>query len=189
MTKKILEIDREILVFLNNLGSELWDPIWLLITDKLTFIPIFLLIIYRFFKDFGVKQTLKILLSISILILFTDQFTNFVKLTSERFRPCSEPELFGLLRDIDIGCGKYGFFSAHAANSAAVTSFILLNFKSYRKSLISIVLFFWVILFSYSRIYLGKHFPLDVFFGLIFGISAGYFFYRLILNFRIFVIK
>ena len=189
MTKKILEIDREILVFLNNLGSELWDPIWLLITDKLTFIPIFLLIIYRFFKDFGVKQTLKILLSISILILFTDQFTNFVKLTSERFRPCSEPELLGLLRDIDIGCGKYGFFSAHAANSAAVTSFILLNFKSYRKSLISIVLFFWVILFSYSRIYLGKHYPLDVFFGLIFGISAGYFFYRLILNFRIFVIK
>ena len=185
MIKRILEIDREILVFLNNLGSELWDPLWLLITDKLTFIPIFILLIYCFFKDFGVKQTLKILLSISILILFTDQFTNFIKVTSERFRPCSEPELFGLLRDIDIGCGKYGFFSAHAANSAAVTSFILLNFKSYRKSLISIVLFFWVILFSYSRIYLGKHYPLDVFFGLIFGISAGYFFYRLIVNFRI----
>jgi undecaprenyl-diphosphatase len=155
MIKRILEIDRELLVFLNNLGSELWDPIWLLITDKLTFIPIFIFIIYRFFKDFGVKQALKILLCISILILFTDQFTNFIKASFERFRPCSEPELFGLLRDIDIGCGKYGFFSAHAANSAAVTSFILLNFKSYRKSLISMVLFFWVILFSYSRIYLG----------------------------------
>jgi undecaprenyl-diphosphatase len=189
MIKRILEIDRELLVFLNNLGSELWDPIWLLITDKLTFIPIFLFIIYRFFKDFGVKQALKILLCISILILFTDQFTNFIKASFERFRPCSEPELFGLLRDIDIGCGKYGFFSAHAANSAAVTSFILLNFKSYRKSLISMVLFFWVILFSYSRIYLGKHYPLDILFGLIFGISAGYFFYRLILNFKIFVTK
>lgn len=189
MIKRILEIDRELLVFLNNLGSELWDPIWLLITDKLTFIPIFLFIIYRFFKDFGVKQALKILLSISILILFTDQFTNFIKASFERFRPCSEPQLFGLLRDIDIGCGKYGFFSAHAANSAAVTSFILLNFKSYRKSLISMILFFWVILFSYSRIYLGKHYPSDILFGLIFGISAGYFFYRLILNFKIFVTK
>jgi|TARA_B100001093_G_scaffold97164_1_gene89171 undecaprenyl-diphosphatase len=189
MIKRILEIDRELLVFLNNLGSELWDPIWLLITDKLTFIPIFLIIIYRFFKDFGVKQALKILLSISILILFTDQFTNFIKASFERFRPCSEPQLFGLLRDIDIGCGKYGFFSAHAANSAAVTSFILLNFKSYRKSLISMILFFWVILFSYSRIYLGKHYPSDILFGLIFGISAGYFFYRLILNFKIFVTK
>ena len=176
MIKRILEIDREILVFLNNLGSELWDPIWLLITDKLTFIPIFLLIIYRFFKDLGVKQTLKILFSISILILFTDQFTNLIKVTSERFRPCSEPELFGLLRDIDIGCGKYGFFSAHAANSAAVTSFILLNFKSYRKSLISIVLFFWVILFSYSRIYLGVHYPLDTLFGLTFGLFSGFLF-------------
>ncbi len=189
MIKRILEIDRELLVFLNNLGSEFWDPLWLLITDKLTFVPIFLFIIYSFFKDFGVKQTFKILLSISILILFTDQFTNFIKISFERFRPCSEPELFGLLRDINIGCGKYGFFSAHAANSAAVTSFILLNFKSYRKSFISIILFFWVVLFSYSRIYLGKHYPLDIFFGLIFGISAGYFFYRLILNFKIFATK
>ena len=184
MIKRILEIDRDLLVFLNNLGSEIWDPIWLLITDKLTFIPIFLFLIYRFFKDFGVKQALKILLSISILILFTDQFTNFVKISFERFRPCSEPELFGLLREINIGCGKFGFFSAHAANSAAVSSFILLNFKGYRKSLVSILLFFWVILFSYSRIYLGKHYPLDILFGLIFGISAGYFFYRLILSFR-----
>ena len=184
MIKRILEIDRDLLVFLNNLGSELWDPIWLLITDKLTFIPIFLFLIYRFFKDFGVKKALKILLSISILILFTDQFTNFVKISFERFRPCSEPELFGLLREINIGCGKFGFFSAHAANSAAVSSFILLNFKGYRKSLVSILLFFWVILFSYSRIYLGKHYPLDILFGLIFGISAGYFFYRLILSFR-----
>lgn len=184
MIKRILEIDRDLLVFLNNLGSEIWDPIWLLITDKLTFFPIFLFLIYRFFKDFGVKQALKILLSISILILFTDQFTNFVKISFERFRPCSEPELFGLLREINIGCGKFGFFSAHAANSAAVSSFILLNFKGYRKSLVSILLFFWVILFSYSRIYLGKHYPLDILFGLIFGISAGYFFYRLILSFR-----
>ena len=67
MIKRILEIDREILVFLNNLGSELWDPIWLLITDKLTFIPIFLIIIYRFFKDFGAKQTLKILLNFLLI--------------------------------------------------------------------------------------------------------------------------
>ena len=133
MIKRILEIDRELLVFLNNLGSEFWDPLWLLITDKLTFVPIFLFLIYRFLKDFGLKQTLKILLSISILILFTDQFTNFIKASFERFRPCSEPELFGLLRDIDIGCGKYGFFSAHAANSAAVTSYILFNFKKLPK--------------------------------------------------------
>lgn len=189
MIKRILEIDRELLVFLNNLGSEFWDPVWLLITDKLTFVPIFLFLIYRFFKDFGLKQTLKILLSISILILFADQFTNFIKASFERFRPCSEPELYGLLRDIDIGCGKYGFFSAHAANSAAVTSYILFNFKSYRKSILSILLFFWVVLFSYSRIYLGKHYPLDIFFGLIFGISAGFMFSRLFLNLRFFETK
>ena len=173
MIKRILEIDRELLVFLNNLGSELWDPIWLLITDKLTFVPIFLFIIYRFFKDFGVKQALKILLSISILILFTDQFTNFIKASFERFRPCSEPQLFGLLRDIDIGCGKYGFFSAHAANSIAVTTLIITTFKFSYKKWISLLLIFWVAVFAYSRIYLGVHYPLDTIVGLCFGFIFG----------------
>ena len=79
MLEFFLNLDRELLVYLNNLGSNNWDMLWLMLTDKLTFIPFFILVIYFIFKKFSLRQALFILLFISLLILFTDQFTNLVK--------------------------------------------------------------------------------------------------------------
>ena len=125
MLDRIKQIDTELLIFLNNLGNKSWDPLWVSITDKFTFLPLFILIIFFLFKKNGTKGLLVILLFISVLILFTDQFTNVVKDFTQRLRPCRLDELQGLLRDIDIGCGKYGFFSAHAANSISITIFVI----------------------------------------------------------------
>ncbi|MBT8252671.1 MAG: phosphatase PAP2 family protein, partial [Bacteroidia bacterium] len=41
------------------------------------------------------------------------------------------------------------------------------------------ILLFWSALVAYSRIYVGVHFPLDIFFGMIFGAISGYLFYKL----------
>ena len=134
MLDKLKELDTELLIFLNNLGNESWDYFWLAITDKYTFLPLFLVVIFLLFKENGFYKLLLILLSISLLILFTDQFTNLIKDTFERLRPCRVEELQQYLRNIDIYCGEYGFFSAHAANSIAVTTLIITNFKfSYKK--------------------------------------------------------
>ena len=67
-------------------------------------------------------------------------------------------------------CGKYGFFSAHAANSISVTVFIINCVDDSVKKFLKPVLILWVMIFSYSRIYLGVHYPLDTVFGLSFGI-------------------
>ena len=107
------------------------------------------------------------------LILFTDQFTNIIKDSFERLRPCRVDELQQYLRNIEVRCGKYGFFSAHAANSMAVTTLLISSFKFCYKKWISLLLIFWVVFFSYSRIYLGVHYPLDTFFGLFFGLLFG----------------
>ena len=176
MLDRIKQIDTELLIFLNNLGNKSWDPLWVSITDKFTFLPLFILIIFFLFKKNGTKGLLVILLFISVLILFTDQFTNVVKDFTQRLRPCRLDELQGLLRDIDIRCGKYGFFSAHAANSISVTIFIINCVNESVKKILKPVLILWVIIFSYSRIYLGVHYPLDTIFGLSFGIFSGFLF-------------
>ena len=173
MLDRIKQIDTELLIFLNNLGNKSWDPLWVSITDKFTFLPLFILIIFFLFKKNGTKGLLVILLFISVLILFTDQFTNVVKDFTQRLRPCRLDELQGLLRDIDIRCGKYGFFSAHAANSISVTIFIINCVDESVKKFLKPVLILWVMIFSYSRIYLGVHYPLDTVFGLSFGIFSG----------------
>ena len=176
MLDRIKQIDTELLIFLNNLGNKSWDPLWVSITDKFTFLPLFILIIFFLFKKNGTKGLLVILLFISVLILFTDQFTNVVKDFTQRLRPCRLDELQGLLRDIDIRCGKYGFFSAHAANSISVTLFIINCVDESVKKFLKPVLILWVMIFSYSRIYLGVHYPLDTIFGLSFGIFSGFLF-------------
>lgn len=176
MLERIKQIDTDLLIFLNNLGDKSWDPVWISVTDKFTFLPLFILIIFFLFKKNGTKGLLVILLFISILILFTDQFTNIVKDLTQRLRPCRLDDLQTLLRDIDIRCGKYGFFSAHAANSISTTIFILNCVDDSIKKFLKPVLIFWVIIFSYSRIYLGVHYPLDTIFGLSFGIFSGFLF-------------
>ena len=184
MLERIKQIDTELLIFLNNLGDKSWDPVWISVTDKFTFLPLFILIIFFLFKKNGTKGLLVILLFISILILFTDQFTNIVKDLTQRLRPCRLDDLQTLLRDIDIRCGKYGFFSAHAANSISVTIFILNCVGDSIKKFLKPVLIFWVIIFSYSRIYLGVHFPLDTLFGLGFGLISGNIFKYLYVYFK-----
>jgi len=184
MMENILNLDREFLIYLNNLGSNNWDFLWLTLTNKFTYTAFFLFVIYLIFKNFSIKQSLFILLSIAILILLTDQFTNLIKDSFQRLRPCRDETLNFLLRSIEVRCGKYGFFSAHASNSIAVSVFLFKLFNNNNNNnnytALNYFLLLWVIVFSYSRIYLGVHYPLDIIFGLIVGFVFGMLSYKIV---------
>lgn len=178
MIEQLLEYDTELFIFLNNLGSETWDGLWLVITNKLSFIPLYALLLFLLYKKFGLKALLIFLVLIALMITFTDQITNVFKRTYMRSRPCGVDEIADSIRFIAVRCGKYGFFSGHSSNTMAAAVFTGLMLKPYYKNLIFIMLF-WSATVAYSRIYVGVHYPIDIVCGMAFGAFSGFLFYKL----------
>jgi undecaprenyl-diphosphatase len=176
MIEKILSLDTDLLIYLNNLGSTQYDGLWLMITNQLNWLPLFLLLLYLIFKKLGTKQSLFLLLFVALLITFTDQVTNLFKNGFQRHRPCDNPEVNSLIRVVQFR-GSYSFFSGHAANSMAVVTFLYFNLNRYFKYFY--ILFLWPLIFAYSRIYLGLHYPVDILSGYLFGVFSGFIFFKL----------
>ena len=173
MFDSLIEKDIELFLYLNNLGTLQWDGFWLFITDKYKAIPLYIVLLYITFKQFGFKKTILVLFFVIVLITISDQTSNLFKYGFKRLRPCHDESLINLMRLVKERCGGlYSYFSAHAANSMAIAAFFGLILKPTIK-LKSIFLIFWALLVAYSRIYIGVHFPLDVLTGIFFGILYG----------------
>jgi undecaprenyl-diphosphatase len=179
MIHSLIEKDIELFLYLNNLGSIQWDSFWLILTNKFSAIPLYFLLLYITYKQFGLKKTMVLLVFIAVLILVSDQTSNLFKNGFKRLRPCHNNEIANLCRLVGNRCGGlYSYFSAHAANSMAIAVFFSLALKFNSKIWIYL-LFIWAILVGYSRIYVGVHFPLDILTGMFFGILYGVLCYKL----------
>jgi undecaprenyl-diphosphatase len=173
---KIIQYDKDLLVYLNGLGTENWDGLWLLITNQLSWIPLYLLFFYMIFRSFGWKKGLGLLLLTALLVTFSDQFTVFIKNYFERLRPNRDPSINEIIRILKNN-SSFSFVSGHATTSTAVTLLMHLRLKKYYPY--TGLFFIWPLLFSYSRIYLGVHFPIDVLTGALLGLLIGYSFFKL----------
>ena len=169
--EKIIQFDKQLFVFLNSLGSEQFDGLWLFITKQLHWTPFFLFVFYLLYKKVGWKHLLLIIVSIAALVAFSDQFTNLVKNSVQRLRPCNDLEIKDMIRIVKAS-DTFSYFSGHAANSMATTVFVFLILKKYYKY--AFLLFLFPLIFAYSRIYLGLHFPGDILSGYFFGALFGY---------------
>lgn len=173
---KIIALDRQLFVYLNSLGIEKWDSFWLIITDKYTWIPLYFVLLFLLFWYYGWKKALIIVLIAAVLVAFTDQFVNLIKNSFHRLRPNRDPSLQDTIRILK-NSGGFSFVSGHATNSFAVSTFMIILLKKYNRLIYLILL--WPLLFAYSRIYVGVHFPVDLILGMFLGILIGYCFYRL----------
>jgi undecaprenyl-diphosphatase len=178
MLEELLKYDTELFLFLNSLGSETWDGFWLIVTEKYSSIPLYIILLYLVFKQLGWKGTLVVIVVTALMIAASDQLANLFKYGIQRPRPCRVEELKASIRFVADGCGRYGYFSAHAASSMAAAVFLGLLLKN-RYKFLPFLLLFWAVLIGYSRIYLGVHYPFDVITGMFFGGILGWVFYRL----------
>lgn len=197
MLEEILRIDTELFLYLNNLGTSSFDAFWSFLSRKEANIAVYLSGILFFLKNKGFKsykiKSLDVFYIFSIvlvMILISDQSANIFKDSFQRLRPCYDELIKDSVRLVKEGCGgKYGFFSAHASNSFSLAVFFGLLFKDFSKYPIYFTLIF-ASLISYSRVYLGVHYPLDIIFGALFGMINGLVIYsvheRILKSFNLF---
>ena len=180
MIEQLVQLDTELFLYLNNLGSTSWDGFWMFYTTKFNWIPFYAVLAYLMYKRLNTKMFLLTLLVIALMITFTDQITNvFKKVLVMRLRPCHNDEIQGMFRLVKEYCGgRYGYFSGHASNSMAIAVFTSLMLRAKYKYL-PYLMIVWALVMGYSRIYIGVHYPLDVLSGMLFGALSGFLFYRL----------
>ena len=182
MLESLAERDQEWFLFLNQMGTPTWDGFWLFLSDKWSALPLYALLLLLAFRQLGWKRLLLFLVFVGLLITATDQLSGFFKYGVQRLRPCYEPALDGMVRLVKNSCGgRFGYFSAHAANSFGLATFFA-AFWGRDKRLWATLLIIWSLLVGYSRIYLGVHYPLDVLTGCLAGGFLGWLFARLFLK-------
>ena len=172
MLNQLITLDQELLLTLNGSDSLFMDGLMWTFTQTSTWIPLLVGIIYILFKNQRPDICLGIIIMAILLVLFTDQFSSSLcKPYFHRLRPTHTPELATLV-DVVNGYrgGLYGFFSSHAANTFGAAVFFTIIF---RHTPTAFLLFSWAMLSSYTRIYLGVHFPLDIICGALFGLFSG----------------
>lgn len=173
MIEFLNNLDTSIFLAINGHHSPFFDNFMTLFTGRFIWIPMYATILWILFKDFCGKRAVIYLLGIIAAIYLTDQTcASVIRPAVERLRPSNLENALSEMAYIVNGYrgGSYGFPSCHAANSFALASIIALIVRHRR---FTWFIFGWAIINSYSRLYLGVHYPGDLIVGAIIGCSFG----------------
>ncbi|TAD99620.1 MAG: phosphatase PAP2 family protein [Bacteroidetes bacterium] len=174
MLDTLNQLDHELFLYLNGLHQNWLDQPMIWITEKWTWLPFYALILGFLFYKFR-KKTFVLLIILTLGITASDQFSSsLIKPLVKRYRPNKDPELKQKTYVL-VNSGNYGFISSHAANSFSLLTFLWLVLKNDpKRKKIAIFMIFWASLVSYSRIYVGVHYPADIILGACAGILLTY---------------
>ena len=168
---EIIQEDKQAFLFLNNLGSEPFDRFWIMVTGTWVWIPLYVIFLYLLYKNYKLRNLIFILIFIGLGVTVSDQLSGIFKTGIARLRPCHDPSLQSYMRIVKCG-GQFGFYSAHASNTFFLASYLSFLLKD-KLRWFPYGIFVWAVVVSYSRIYLGVHFPIDILVGAFVGILLG----------------
>ena len=163
------QIDSSIFLYFNGMHASWGDVLFYYISNRFVWIPLYLLLAFFLFRRYRKKAWI-VVAAVVISVFLSDQSCNLIKRTVQRPRPSHNIELVDQVHLVAkpdgtlYKGGPYGFPSSHAANAMAL-AFIVVAFLTRERTLWTLLMFFWMLLVSYSRIYLGVHYPGDIIVG------------------------
>ena len=167
-------LDRQLLLAINRAHSPVADAVMVFASNRLVWFPAYALLIAWLIYHFRQRALLVLPLIFGAVALADSITSRLFKPFFARLRPCHNVQLARLLHLPD-GCGgQFGFLSSHAANSVALAVFLTLVFPAKRFRALKWLVILWAALLSYSRMYLGAHYPADVLGGAAVGGLLGW---------------
>jgi undecaprenyl-diphosphatase len=171
MLNKLVQWDQEFFLLLNGAGTKTFDSFFVFISSTKSAIPLFIFIIFLLIKKHRKSFWQGLVLILIVVSLADLTSVHAFKNVFMRLRPSHEPLLADSIRLLVSKGGLYGFVSSHASNFFAIAAIVSLLFSE--RKYLPYLLYSWATLVSYSRIYVGKHYALDVIGGAILGIFVA----------------
>ena len=169
----LIEIDEKLLLAINGCHNDYFDHFMYLFSDRWIWVPMYVAILYVMIRNFSFRKTIVCLIAIALTITIADQVgASLIRPIVERMRPSNPDNPISDLVHIvnNYRSGRYGFPSCHAANTFGLAFFVCFLF---RRRWLTVFLMFWAVVTCYSRVYLGLHYPGDLFFGMILGFLSA----------------
>lgn len=171
MLDTLIHIDGELLLWINSFHCDFLDPVMRNISDRWLWIPLYFALFFSIAISHRshTRRLLLVVVTICAVVGLANEISSeLIRHSVQRVRPSQLDNPLSTLVHVVNGYrgGHYGFPSSHAANTFAL---FLSSFLWIRRRIITITIGLWMLIVSYSRLYLGVHYPGDVFCGMLLG--------------------